>query len=144
MANDSEQRDLETTVGILHQFHVQAERTCPVRGYTETVKQMLDAFHKKGYEDAELAYAAANRVPFGYRREPVHQPITHESGAYLQHHAVVLWRGNVYDPLYTRREPIPLDRYAEHVFSEDNVRLWKETSPDNYTTLAWEPKRNAA
>lgn len=54
--------------------------------------------------------------------------LTHESGAWWGHnyHTVVLCDGNIFDPNYTRKKPIPLEEYASLYSEKEDIVLWKK------------------
>ncbi len=121
--------DLGKTVAILHSHHVDVQarleqRQYPLDGYLDNVQKMLGEFHKAGYRDAAIAVAHSGH------------PLTHESGAYVRIHRVVVHDGAVYDPLFRGNEPLPIDTYLKRVFPDDHAetRLWGKTTRGDYRT----------
>jgi hypothetical protein len=121
--------DLGKTVAILHRHHIDVQarieqRQYPLEGYIDILKAMLEAFHDAGYNDAAIAFAHSGH------------PLTHESGAYVRLHPVVVHDGAVYDPLLRSREPLAVATYLQRAFPDDHAqtRLWGETTKGDYRT----------
>lgn len=119
--------DLGQTVAILHRHHIDVQarirqREYPLWGYFDTLKAMLGEFHSAGYRDAVIAIAHSG------------QHLTHESGAYVRMHPVVVHDGAVYDPLFRGREAIPVEAYLGRAFPDDHdeARLWGKTMSGDY------------